>query len=221
MTAVERATAFFLSLGLESAGPRVESLAREFESVSASDLRGASLFAMSLHKWSGHGDCHPDACEIGFLSTEAGKLRGENTRLQAELAAERVPMVADSSTFEGRKAALLERENTRLVEWNGLAQTLLTEALSWVEGYAYLQRTRGGKHGDRWYTKAAKADSCAASLRALLARTSDNAPLRQPADPSVGWRVAVCGNCGGDGLITGVTCSECRGRGRVAERVKP
>jgi DnaJ-class molecular chaperone len=30
------------------------------------------------------------------------------------------------------------------------------------------------------------------------------------------WRVEVCQDCGGDGMVCGVTCRGCNGRGRVA-----
>lgn len=51
-----------------------------------------------------------------------------------------------------------------------------------------------------------------AGIEAIEALLADSDPARD------GWGVVGCSNCHGGGMIAGVTCRDCGGRGRVATR---
>jgi chromosome segregation ATPase len=208
MTSRERSAAFFVSLGLESAGPRVESLAREFESVSArlererNDARDTNARLMS--------EVQPLREANALLEKERKGLRDELDILREEheeAMARGAALVAENTRHEGGWSAL-----RKLIEQWALVNT---KHVKYYDG-SFSDGHEQGERGAYAYVVE--------RLRQLLpvdGTTADNATFRQPAATSDGWRVAVCGNCGGDGFIAGVTCNECRGRGRVAERVKP
>jgi len=110
-----------------------------------------------------------------------GQLAAEHDALVGAVQREEEALVLLAAERTRAEKAEAERdaavaEVARLREWNQQAQTQLADALHFVDGYAYLQRTRGGSKGDRWFSKAAEADSCSASIRAVLARAALASP---------------------------------------------